>query len=125
MWSRDGGRESELVSRTRSFAFVSLLLAFTACAGETAPSTQRPADSQPPEATQSVDGATSYLRRCGGCHGAVGSEQAEQSLSSVSELTRGDVENIVRNGNPYMPAFGDSLEDAEIDAIVDHVMENL
>ncbi len=76
-----------------------------------APTTQAPA----------IDAATSYLRRCGGCHGAEGTAQGAQTLAGVGSLPESYVLEKVMTGGGGMPSFGELLEQAEIDAIVAYV----
>ena len=71
-----------------------------------------------------ADGASAYLRRCGGCHGAAGTEQAATSLAGVRTGSESDVRTKIVNGSSTMPAFGGQVDPAEIDAIVEYVMVN-
>ncbi len=71
-----------------------------------------------------VDSASAYLRRCGGCHGAAGTEQAATSLAGVKTGSESDVRAKIVDGSSTMPAFGGQVDPAEIDAIVEYVMEN-
>lgn len=77
-----------------------------------------------PAAGSAVDGSVAYLRRCGGCHGVVGSDQARRSLSGIDQLTREDIDIKIRNGGPQMPGFDTSLTSSEISAIIDHIIDN-
>jgi mono/diheme cytochrome c family protein len=80
------------------------------------------------EATQtegkSVEGAAVFAKAgCGGCHtfspanskGTVGPR-----LDGI-DLSKDEIEQQVRNGGGGMPAFGDRLSDAEIEAVADYV----
>ena len=71
-----------------------------------------------------VDGSSAYLRRCGGCHGAAGTEQAATSLAGVKSGSEAAVRAKVVNGSSTMPAFAGQVAPDEIDAIVEYVMEN-
>lgn len=62
-----------------------------------------------------------YGRRCSGCHGVLGSDQAERSLPNLESMTRADIETIVLAGATGMPAFAEFVEREEIDVIVDYV----
>jgi len=77
----------------------------TSTAGDTAPVT-------PEEA---------YARRCSGCHGVLGSDQAARSLPNLETLTTAEIEAIVLSGAVGMPAFAEFVEREEIDAIVAYV----
>jgi len=73
------------------------------------------------DAAAPVEAETAYLRRCGGCHGAAGTEQAAQSLAEVASKPESWVRAKVMSGGGEMPAFGESLHPAEIDAIIAYV----
>jgi len=68
-----------------------------------------------------IDAATAYLRRCGGCHGAEGTAQGAQTLAGAGSLPESYVLDTVMTGGGGMPAFGEWLDRAEIDAIVAYV----
>lgn len=65
--------------------------------------------------------AEAYVRRCSGCHGTLGSDQAERSLPNLATMSEADIEAIVLAGAVGMPAFAEFVERSEIDAIVDYV----
>lgn len=68
-------------------------------------------------------GGEVYRRSCAACHGLRGQGGVGPSLVGVADrLSRDDHEALVRAGSPgtQMPAFGDALTDAEIDAVVEH-----
>ena len=76
------------------------------------------------EGGEDADGAAVFASAgCGGCHtfgpansnGTVGPNLNEIDLSKV------EIAQQVRNGGGGMPPFGDSLSDAEIDAVADYV----
>ena len=85
--------------------------------------TAAPGTTPAPTTTQAAafDAANAYLRRCGGCHGAEGTAQAAQTLEGVGELPESYVLDTVMTGGGGMPAFGEWLEQGEIDAIVAYV----
>ena len=63
---------------------------------------------------------------CGGCHtleAAGSSGQVGPNLDDL-QLTVDQVENQVRNGGGGMPAFGDDLSDAEIQAVAQYVVDS-
>ena len=74
-----------------------------------------------PTSSPAIDAATAYLRRCGGCHGAEGTEQGAQTLVGVGSKPESFVREKVMAGGGGMPAFGEWLEQAEIDAIITYV----
>ena len=68
-------------------------------------------------------GARLYRTSCASCHGDRGQGGVGPELTGVaSRLTRDQHVTTVRDGRPgtQMPAFGATLTDAEIDAVVDH-----
>jgi mono/diheme cytochrome c family protein len=73
---------------------------------------------------EEADGAAVFAEAgCGGCHtfgpadsnGTVG-----PNLDNV-DLSKDEIADQVRNGGGGMPAFGDRLSDAEIEAVADYV----
>lgn len=96
-----------------------LTMLASACGGGSA-ATDAAAGNQPASAT-----ATSYIQRCGGCHGAIGSEQAKESLAGVGTFGPDEIEAKIRAGGTQMPSFDNTLTDTEIDAIVRYVIDNL
>lgn len=97
---------------------ISLLLAATACSSSTQSDGAR-ADGRPVS-----DVSALYVRKCAGCHGTSGSDQAATSLTSVAQLSRVEIDAKVRLGGEQMPAFGEALSVAEREAIVDYVIDN-
>ena len=69
-----------------------------------------------------VDGASAYLRRCGGCHGAIGTAQNELSLVGLGDRPPESIRQVIELGQKAMPGFGGAISDAEIDAIVTYVL---
>ena len=101
-----------------------------ACAGgaetdgkATSPPASSDAETPPPSTgdTTDIDPASAYLRRCGGCHGAEGTAQGAQTLEGVGSRPESFVLDKVMTGGRGMPAFGEWLDQAEIDAIVTYV----
>ena len=78
-----------------------------------------PADSP---AAASVDGATIYARSCSGCHGPRGEGGVGPQLGGGAVVrSLPDEEDhvaVVADGRGGMPAFGDTLSDEEIRAVV-------
>ena len=83
---------------------------------------------QPPPTTQQVaataaDGKTVFTESCGGCHtladagtsGAIGPNLDEAKPDAATAKA------YVRGGGGGMPAFGDDLSNAEIDAVAAYV----
>jgi hypothetical protein len=87
------------------------------------PTTTTPTTTTTPSSTvaTSIEAETAYLRRCGGCHGAAETEQAAQSLAAVASNPASWVRAKVMAGGGGMPAFGEWLDPAEIDAIIAYV----
>jgi|SRR5918994_5058687 mono/diheme cytochrome c family protein len=93
---------------------------------ESEPAQTEAATTTEPTATESegADGAAVFAEAgCGGCHrftpansnGTVG-----PPLDGI-DLSKDEIEQQVRNGGGGMPAFGDRLSDAEIEAVADYV----
>lgn len=65
-----------------------------------------------------------YQTNCSSCHGVAGAGGSGGSIIEtdyeIAVLT-----GIIRNGQGTMPAFGRVLSDAEIDALVTYVREEL
>jgi mono/diheme cytochrome c family protein len=77
-----------------------------------------------------VLGRDVYSARCSNCHGSEGQGgrgprlNEGASLSAYPEATA--MADVIANGlNEGMPAFGDSLDGAEIDAVVAYIREVL
>ncbi len=78
----------------------------------TTPATTAPGDG-------AADGAQVFATQCAGCHKADGSGGVGPDLRGEDD--RAEIEERVRNGGGGMPAFGESLSDAEISAVAAHV----
>lgn len=107
----------------KALAIVLLITMLASCSDESSTESSGPNDRVATPLTS--DAATSYIQRCGGCHGAMGSDQAAQSLASATELTPSTIEAQIRAGGTQMPSFDNTLTDAEIDAIVRYIIDNL
>jgi mono/diheme cytochrome c family protein len=92
---------------------------------EPEPATTKAATTEPTATEgEEADGAAVFaMAGCGGCHtfspansnGTVG-----PPLDGV-DLSKDEIAQQVRNGGGGMPAFGDRLSDAEIEAVADYV----
>ncbi len=71
----------------------------------------------------SADGAALFTSNCSGCHGADGTGVSGPNITG--EDNRAAMIAIVTNGEGGMPAFGSTLSGAEIEAIVDYVINDL
>ena len=75
-------------------------------------------------ASEDADGAAIFAEAgCGGCHtfaAANSSGTVGPSLDGI-DLSKDEIEQKVRNGGGGMPAFGDRLIDAEIEAVAGYV----
>jgi mono/diheme cytochrome c family protein len=73
---------------------------------------------------EDADGAAIFAEAgCGGCHvfsPANSSGTVGPSLDDI-DLSKDEIAQQVRNGGGGMPAFGDRLSDAEIEAVADFV----
>lgn len=67
-----------------------------------------------PRGTQAQRGAALYFAQgCQGCHGAVGDDSNPLAQQDISEAA-----DVIRKGQPGMPAFGNKLSEAQIADIV-------
>jgi mono/diheme cytochrome c family protein len=92
---------------------------------EPEPATTEAETTAPPETeSEDADGAAVFAAAgCGGCHvfspansnGTVG-----PPLDGI-DMSKDEIAQQVRNGGGGMPAFGDRLSDAEIEAVADYV----
>ncbi len=76
------------------------------------------------EGGEDTDGAAVFASAgCGGCHTfgpANSSGTIGPNLDDI-DLSKDEIAQQVRNGGGGMPPFGDSLSDAEIEAVADYV----
>ena len=73
-----------------------------------------------------VNGAKIYAMYCTSCHGNDGQAGVSGAKNlALSELEKGGVKEMIRNGseNNKMIAYGNLLDEEEIDALADYVME--
>jgi mono/diheme cytochrome c family protein len=76
------------------------------------------------EGGENVDGAAVFSEAgCGGCHtfGPANSTGTIGPNLDKIDLSKDEIAQQVRNGGGGMPAFGDRLSDAQIDAVADYV----
>ena len=76
------------------------------------------------EGGESADGAAVFASAgCGGCHtfGPANSKGTVGPNLNTIDLSKDEIEQQVRNGGGGMPPFGDSLSDAQIEAVADYV----
>jgi mono/diheme cytochrome c family protein len=74
-------------------------------------------------------GNATFTAKCASCHGPDGAGTAAGRSLNVVDLrapavqgqSNAQLEQIVKNGINNMPAFGDTLSDQEIAAVVTHV----
>jgi mono/diheme cytochrome c family protein len=74
--------------------------------------------------SEGADGAAVFAEAgCGGCHtfGAANSSGTVGPSLDGIDLSKDEIAQQVRDGGGGMPAFGDRLSDAEIDAVADYV----
>jgi mono/diheme cytochrome c family protein len=73
---------------------------------------------------EAADGAAVFAEAgCGGCHtfGPANSSGTVGPPLDGIDLSKDEIAQQVRNGGGGMPAFGDRLSDAEIEAVADYV----
>ena len=71
-----------------------------------------------------ADGAEVFASAgCGGCHTLAAAGSSGQAGPNLDDLApdAGEVAEQVRNGGGGMPAFGDQLSDAQIEAVAEYV----
>ncbi len=76
------------------------------------------------EGGEDADGAAVFASAgCGACHtfGPANSSGTVGPNLDETDLSKDEIAQQVRNGGGGMPAFGDRLSDAEIDAVADYV----
>lgn len=79
------------------------------------------------ETTGEMDGETDagqlFASNCGSCHTLAKAETSGTIGPPLDDLQRSpaEVEEQIRNGGGGMPAFGDQLSDAQIDALVQYL----
>jgi mono/diheme cytochrome c family protein len=76
------------------------------------------------EGGEDADGAAVFASAgCGGCHtfGPANSKGNVGPKLDGIDLSKDEIEQQVRNGGGGMPPFGDSLSDAQIEAVADYV----
>jgi mono/diheme cytochrome c family protein len=100
-------------------AFVlTVVTLFSSCAQEVG----LPADADP----ELRAGADVFRARCSSCHGADGGGAIGPSLREIESRLDDDAQRVVVvEGRKTMPAFGNSLSDADIDAVVRYTSEIL
>jgi mono/diheme cytochrome c family protein len=87
----------------------------------------RGAEPPPPTPQQAAataaDGKTVFTDSCGGCHtlGDAGTSGATGPNLDDAQPDAATVKAYVRGGGGAMPAFGDELSNAEIDAVAAYV----
>ncbi|MBM3683536.1 MAG: cytochrome c [Actinobacteria bacterium] len=90
--------------------------------GEQAEAPVVPASADGSVDAQLVAGRTVWVGSCARCHGSAGGGGAGPQLNGRSVLERfptaASMESVVRSGRGGMPAFGDRLDRAEIEAVV-------
>ena len=71
------------------------------------------------ETLTTVSGEGVYAARCASCHGAAGGGGAGPRIAENARAADADyVARVVKNGRGMMPAFGNVLSDAEVEAVV-------
>ena len=75
------------------------------------------------EVVMTVSGEGVYAARCAGCHGTTGGGGAGPGLAGNARAADADyITRVVQNGRGMMPAFGNVLSEAELEAVVQHVV---
>jgi mono/diheme cytochrome c family protein len=106
-----------------------LLLGFAACGGDDDDDEGGEATATETQAGDGgeADGAAVFVSAgCGGCHTLAAANSSGQTAPNLDDLmpSQEDVAEQVRNGGGGMPAFGDELSDAEIDAVAQYVADS-
>ncbi len=113
-----------VVSAVQGFALlcaVAFVVLLFANEPENAGPSAGPADTVDAE----VDGATVFARSCAGCHGSDGGGGVGVQLSEGRVVEHypdiADQIDVITGGRGGMPAFGQRLSEAEIQAVADYV----
>lgn len=76
-----------------------------------------------------VEGRDIYVRQCSSCHGLTGAGGRGSKLNEERVIQRypsADAQlELIRDGRNQMPAFGDKLDDDQLDAVVRYTREVL
>ena len=122
---RDAGRESRRGPAFEGAVVLAVLtLAFAATAAGFAIGRSRSDSATPTRAPEEPAGTAVFEQAgCGSCHtfapaGATGTIGPDLGATSLSA---DEIRAVVTNGRGGMPAFGDRLTDAEIEAVADYV----
>lgn len=73
--------------------------------------------------TAAADGAALFADNCAGCHGADGSGSSGPDVRGENDVQR--IVTQVENGGGSMPAFSGRLSPEQIDAVAQHVANQL
>ncbi|MGF1597748.1 MAG: c-type cytochrome [Acidimicrobiales bacterium] len=83
----------------------------------------------PADDAELVEGRTVYAAQCASCHGADGSggtgSRLDEGRMAEAYPDPADQRAVIADGRRAMPAFGNKLSDAEIDAVVRYTREVL
>jgi mono/diheme cytochrome c family protein len=84
---------------------------------------EKPPPTPEQAATTAADGKAVFTGTCGGCHtlGDAGTSGAVGPNLDDAQPDAATVKAYVRGGGGGMPAFGDNLSNAEIDAVAAYV----
>jgi mono/diheme cytochrome c family protein len=119
-------------ARAASLLLIALLLALGlgACGGDDdddeAGAATTAAETQAGGGDEADGEAVFASAGCGGCHTLAAAGSTGTAGPNLDELQpdKDQVEEQVRNGGGGMPAFGDQLSDAEIEAVAEYVSSN-
>ena len=101
-----------------------LALGLAACGGDDDDDEAGPATAAETQAGGSADGAEVFASAgCGGCHTLEAAGSSGTAGPNLDELAPDEdaVAEQVENGGGGMPAFGDELSDAQIEAVAEYV----
>ena len=101
-----------------------LALGVAACGGDDDDDDEGGAPTAAETQAGSADGAEVFASAgCGGCHTLEAAGSTGSAGPNLDELApdEEEVAEQVENGGGAMPAFGDQLSDAEIDAVAEYV----
>lgn len=100
---------------------------------QTSSTTETPAETPPAATSGTPDGAQIYAQRCVLCHGASGMGDGPGAAglnpkprnhtdgSYMNAQTDEALIEVIKNGKGAMPAWGTTLSDAEVQAVLKHV----
>ncbi|MBV9467638.1 MAG: cytochrome c [Abitibacteriaceae bacterium] len=64
-----------------------------------------------------------YQQKCSGCHGDKGQGKRAPALTKLADRPNDQIRKTIHDGHERMPAFGNQMTDAQLDALVVYVKQ--